>query len=370
MALCLLGALLAIAGWSPVLSDESRSHPTLTPHGALRLPAVDVEAYNIELKDDEGFVGDRANKGAFRRFIDEWRKPLHAIGEDPFGDISSDTLTKKKLDALLTGGDPEAAGIVQGAIESFAQELSLVIQRFLKLKGWKDAERLVIGGGFRGRRVGELAIGRASVLLKAEKIKVEITTINNEPDEAGLLGAIQLAPPWIFQAHDAILAVDIGGTNIRAGIVHLNTKRAANFSKAKVGKFELWRHGDEKLSRDDAVQELVQMVRRLARTAEKEKLSLAPFIGIGCPGKIEPDGSIDRGAQNLPGNWTSSRFNLPGSLIEAIPTIGEFETTVVMHNDAVVQGLSEVPAMQDVEKWGIFTIGTGLGNALFVNRTK
>jgi hypothetical protein len=29
------------------------------------------------------------------------------------------------------------------------------------------------------------------------------------------------------------------------------------------------------------------MVRRLARAAEKEKLSLAPFIGIGCPGKIE-----------------------------------------------------------------------------------
>jgi hypothetical protein len=110
------------------------------------------------------------------------------------------------------------------------------------------------------------------------------------------------------------------------------------------------------------------MERRLARAAEKEKLSLAPFIGIGCPGKIEPDGSIDRGAQNLPGNWTSSRFNLPASLIAAIPRIGEFETTVVMHNDAVVQGLSEVPAMQDVEK--LFTIGTGLGNALFVNRTK
>jgi hypothetical protein len=169
------------------LVDESRPS-TLTPHGASRLPAVDVEAYNIELKDDEGFVGDRANKGAFRGFIDEWRKPLQAIGEDPFGDISSDTLTKKKLDALLTGGDPEAAGIVQGAIESFAQELSLVIQRFLKLKGWRDAERLVIGGGFRGRRVGELAIGRASVLLKAAKIKVEITTIHNEPDEAGYSG--------------------------------------------------------------------------------------------------------------------------------------------------------------------------------------
>jgi hypothetical protein len=179
---------------APLLADESPPHTTLTPHGASRLPAVDVEAYNIELKDDEGFVGDRANKGAFRRFIDEWRKPLNAIGEDPFGDISSETLTKKKLDALLTGGDPEAAGIIQGAIESFAQEFSLVIQQFLKLKGWKDTERLVIGGGFRGRRVGELAIGRASVLLKAEKIKIGITPIHNEPDEAGLLGAFSSRP--------------------------------------------------------------------------------------------------------------------------------------------------------------------------------
>jgi hypothetical protein len=45
------------------LSNESRPHATLTPHGASRLPAVDVEAYNIELNDDEGFIGDRANKG-------------------------------------------------------------------------------------------------------------------------------------------------------------------------------------------------------------------------------------------------------------------------------------------------------------------
>jgi hypothetical protein len=232
------------------LANESRSHASLTPHGASRLPAVDVEAYNIELKDDEGFIGDRANKGAFRAFIDEWRKPLHEIGQDPFGETSSQTLTKKELDVLLTSGDPEAAAIVHGAIESFAQELALVVQRFLKVKGWKDVERLVIGGGFVGRRVGELAVGRASVLLKAQKIKVEITIIRNEPDEAGLLGAIQLAPPWIFKAHDAILAVDIGGTNIRAGIVHLNNKRAADFSKAKVEQFELWRHGDEKLGRD------------------------------------------------------------------------------------------------------------------------
>jgi hypothetical protein len=32
------------------------------------------------------------------------------------------------------------------------------------------------------------------------------------------------------------------------------------------------------------------------------------------------------------------------------------------------QGLSEVPYVGDVERWGIFTIGTGLGNARFTNR--
>ena len=39
-----------------------------------------------------------------------------------------------------------------------------------------------------------------------------------------------------------------------------------------------------------------------------------------------------------------------------------------MHNDAVVQGLSEVPFMRDVAKWGVVTIGTGLGNARYSNR--
>jgi hypothetical protein len=51
-----------------------------------------------------------------------------------------------------------------------------------------------------------------------------------------------------------------------------------------------------------------------------------------------------------------------------IPTIGEHETSVVLHNDAVVQGLSEIPFMQDVTRWGVLTIGTGLGNARFTNR--
>ena len=88
---------------------------------------------------------------------------------------------------------------------------------------------------------------------------------------------------------------------------------------------------------------------------------------MGCPGIIEADGVIDRGAQNLPGNWESDSFNLPIRLRQSIPKIGPHETIVLMHNDAVVQGLSAVPFMQDVSRWGILTIGTGLGNARFTN---
>jgi predicted NBD/HSP70 family sugar kinase len=214
-----------------------------------------------------------------------------------------------------------------------------------------------------------LVIGRASVILKADKIDIELIPIRHDPDEAGLIGAVHLAPKWIFKGHDAILAVDIGGTNFRAGVVELNLKRGADLSKAKVWKSELWRHADEKkLTRDQAVEKLTKMLVKLIGRAAKEGLTLTPFIGIGCPGIIREDGSIDRGAQNLPGNWDSKDFHLPAALVDAIPTIGQHETAILLHNDAVVQGLSEVPFMNDVKRWGVLTVGTGLGNARFTNR--
>ena len=352
------------------MSDQTTTLPTVAAHGAARLPSVDVDSYNVELKDDEGFIGDRASKGAFRAIMDNWRKALRKTGNDPFGDEATEDISKKKLDSLLSEGDPEAAGIVQGAIEDFAQELAVIIRRYLKLKAWRDTERIVVGGGFRASRVGEVAVGRTAVILKADKVAIDLVPIRHDPDEAGLIGAAHLVPRWMFEAHDAILAVDIGGTNLRAGVVALNLKKAPDLSKAFVWKFELWRHGDEKkLKREDAVEELIAMLNGLITRAGKEGLRLAPFIGIGCPGIIEADGTIDRGAQNLPGNWESSRFNLPLCLHEAIPAIGKHETLILLHNDAVVQGLSEAPFMSDVPHWGVLTIGTGLGNARFTNRT-
>ncbi|BBK43467.1 glucokinase [Allostella vacuolata] len=351
------------------MADQTKAHPELR-HGTANLPAVTVDSYNVELRDEEGFVGDRANSQAFRTILDEWRERLREVGDDPLGEEESQDVSRKKLDQLLSKGEPEVAGLIHGAVEEFAQELAGVVRRFRRRKGWKTAERIVVGGGMRQSRIGELAIGRATVLLKGDGADVTLVPIRHHPDEAGLIGAVHLAPSWIFSGHDGIVAVDIGGSNIRAGIVLFHRKKAADLSEAAVWKFELWPHRGEEPApgRDDAVGRLAGMVEGLIGRARKEKLTLAPFIGVGCPGLIEADGSIAKGGQNLPGNWESSRFNLPACLVEAIPEINGHDTMVLMHNDAVVQGLSQVPFMQDVEGWGVLTIGTGLGNAYFTNR--
>lgn len=351
-------------------TDELVKTTGIAQHGASRLPSVDVDSFNIEIKDDEGFLGDRASKGAFREILEEWRKPLRKSGEDPFGDEPSDKISKKALDAVLVGDDTEATAVVHSAIEDFAQELAYVTRRFLKTKAWAKTECIVVGGGFRASRLGEIAIARAEIILKSEGFKVDLVPIRFDPDDAGLIGALHLAPTWIFEAYDSILAVDIGGTNIRCGIVETRWKKAPDLSKAVVFKSDLWRHAGDEPSREAAVKRLAKMLEGLIEDAAAEGFKLAPFIGIACPGVINEDGSIEKGAQNLPGNWESRKFNLPASLVAAIPQIGEHDTAVVMHNDGVVQGLSEVPFMQHVERWGVLTIGTGLGNARFTNRCK
>ena len=352
------------------MANSTDAHiQAIASHGASRLPSVIVDTYNAELRDPEGFVGDRASKRAFQAILDDWRERLRAMGADPLGEEATDKISKKKLDRLLVDGDPEAAGMVHGAIEEFAQELVDVIGRFLRLDEWADTQRITVGGGLRASRVGELAIGRAAVLLKAEKgHPVELRPIRHHPDEAGLIGAAHLAPAWIFSGHDSILAADIGGTNMRAGVVELNLRKAADLSRAHVMDFEHWRHRDDQPDREQAVDRLGEMLCELAARAEKNGHKLAPFIGIGCPGIIEGDGTIMRGGQNLPGDWEGKDFNLANCLRAALPKIDGHDTVVVLHNDAVVQGLSEVPHQTDISRWGVLTIGTGLGNARFSMR--
>src|SRR5258708_21205824 len=102
-------------------------------HGAAVLPAVSVDTYNAALREADGFVGDRASKRAFTEILTNWRERLARLGEDPFGDTPTAEISKNKLEKVLQSVDADAAGLAQGAIVEFAQELSSVTQRSRRL---------------------------------------------------------------------------------------------------------------------------------------------------------------------------------------------------------------------------------------------
>ena len=338
-------------------------------HGARELPAIIVDGYSLQLRDKDGFAGDAASQTAFRALLEQWRKRRRQKGkEDPFGNVASRDLGKKDLDRVLRSKKAsEGADLLEGAIEEFAEELAFVVRRFLREPSWDKVQRIVIGGGFPESDVGERAILQAAMILQHMKVKVPIARLSHEVDDGGLIGWVHLVPPDMLAAHDAIHAVDIGGTNLRCGIVKTRRKKAEDLSLAKVVKRMKWRHADDKPSRRGLLERLSEMLQVLIDECERKQIRLAPFVGIACPGRIRDDGSIARGTQNLPGDWESDTFHLPSELVKKLPTIGGAPTTVRLHNDAVVQGLSELPFMQDVHHWAVLTIGTGLGNASYTN---
>ncbi|WP_431269168.1 hypothetical protein [Dankookia sp. P2] len=197
-----------------------------------------------------------------------------------------------------------------------------MVRALLKLKHWREVERIVVGGGMRSSRVGELAIGRTAMILKGEDIGIDLRPIRHDPDEAGMIGVVQLAPPWIFKGHDALLAVDIGGSNIRAGLVRPHLKKAADLSEACIWECEIWQHRADRPAREAAIDRLCGMLGDLLHKAEKRGLHLAPLHRRRLPRPYRARWQHRQGAQNLPGNWESSRFNLPERLRAALPEIG------------------------------------------------
>jgi predicted NBD/HSP70 family sugar kinase len=357
---------------SAKLKSESDRHAKAAPvsdglHGQWELPAASLTSYNLEVRGKYGFIGDQASGRAFRKRLEELGRVARAGQMAPVSSLPSSKTKKKRLDEILSKGEPVAGAVVHSAVEEFAQSLAEVIRRYLKQPAWKRVERIVVGGGLSDSRVGELAIGRAAILLRQAGIKIDIVPIGHHPDQAGLIGGAFLVPTGILRGFNAILAVDIGGTNLRCGIVTFEANARGELNDVKAVDSTLWRHRDDAPSRDQLIKRLVTMLHRLEKTARKSGLKLAPVVAVGCPGIINPDGSIMRGTQNLPGNWQGKKFNLPLALKAALPKIARHDTLVVLHNDAVVQGLSFLPSMRDVKEWGALTIGTGLGNASYRN---
>ncbi len=161
-------------------------------HGSRKLRFVVVDSYNIELRDGESFLGDRASKRVFQAMVDDWRRRLRRDGGDPLDHRPTKELykDKKELQRVLVSGDPEAAGVLIGSIEQFAGELAAVVARLLETPEWRDTQCIAVVGGFREGRVGELVIGRASVLMRARGLSISLVPLRHHPEQAGLLGGV------------------------------------------------------------------------------------------------------------------------------------------------------------------------------------
>jgi predicted NBD/HSP70 family sugar kinase len=338
-------------------------------HGALRLPGATIESYSVELRGDgDELLGDRASQTAFRALLDKWRKRFRRSGQDWLGNMPTHKLRKTQIDALLQQEDGKAARIVREATEEFAQRLASVIDEFLRIESWHGVQRIIVGGGFVRSHVGKLALRHAGALLKPTG--VQLRRLHHEPDDGGLVGAVHLLPARVFAGGGAMLAIDIGGTNVRCGVVAPRLDVAPGFTRARVLWREKWRHADDVSRRRELIYGIVDTLQGLIDRAERRGVLLVPHVGVACPGHVLPNGCIERGAQNLPGDWERSDFNFPKHLADKLPRINGRQAKVVMHNDAVVQGLSELPHTQDVKRWAVLTIGTGLGNASYTNRRR
>ena len=345
-------------------------------HGTRELSTVRVNGYSLDLKDrllaHTPFLGDSVSRSAFVKLLSTWRTLMaDMFGIDPLGEKATSRISKSRLDLLLAKKGL-AAAVIEAAIEDYAFQMVHVVQQFLQQKSWQGVERIVIGGGFQQSALGRLAIVQTSALMAAQKIPVQLCHLHHDADEGGLIGWVHLLPPELTTQYNALLAVDIGGTNVRCGIVRMQRDKAVDFSRADVIERVKWGHAEDANAtrREHLVGGMADMLQSLQRKAEKKGLRLAPFVGISCPGLINADGSLSNGTQNLPGNWESARFHLPENLSQRLPKIDGQTTQVRLHNDAVVQGLSQLPLMEDVKKWAVLTIGTGLGNASFSNRKR
>ncbi|WP_279479676.1 ROK family protein [Aureimonas sp. SK2] len=319
------------------------------------------------MRQGEAFIGDLASGSEFRRILSRERKKVPAEDEPPFGWQRTKDIDGNDLEAALTARDGEAeAVVIERALDAFTDHFASVLLRFLVTDSWKGTRRIVCGGGLMEGELGAELLRRADERMRRHHPDLEMRRLHHPPDVAGMVGWAYAAPRDALAQGDGFVAVDIGGTNVRWGIVRID-RTPAERDRLTVAHHEKWCHADEDVDREHMVGRIADGVGSMRALAAADGIRLAPFVGLSCPGVIRPEGRLESGGQNLPGDWSESGFDLPHEVAARLEPIEAREPLVMLHNDAVIQALSDVPRMRDVERWAAVTLGTGLGNCSFRN---
>jgi len=143
------------------------------------------------------------------------------------------------------------------------------------------------------------------------------------------------------------IGVDLGGTNIKLGIV-TNTGRLIK----KISIRTEAEKGPKKI-----IENIIAGIHGLAAKSRYE----IEGIGIGCPGVVTPGKGIVENPPNLPG-W--NRVNI-GKII-----LKEFHKPVFVDNDANAAAIGELifGSGKSYRSFIMITLGTGVGGGIVINK--
>ncbi len=142
--------------------------------------------------------------------------------------------------------------------------------------------------------------------------------------------------------------IDLGGTNIKAGIVDEDQKIIAQASAPT---------GAER-SAEEVIADMAGLVKQLMEELGIDESALAG-IGVGCPGLVDAEAGIVRYSNNI--SWEN---------VALVQELGKFFSCGIrISNDANCAALGEVKAgaARDVSNAILLTLGTGVGGGIILN---
>lgn len=249
---------------------------------------------------------------------------------------------------------------IELVLNRMGKNLGRVIKKLLGWNYWKGVERIYVGGGLSEGRSGDIIVDSANEFLRENSNQsLDLRKINYHPAVVALIGITYFIPV----ENRNVVTVDLGGGNLRTGIV--NPPEGNRMVEVYYSRFIHWQ--ELGLEREGLADLIASEIASCLNRSEKLDVDISEYIGIGVPAAAE-DGRITGKDRNLPGDWSDPEFRLSEIINEKIRKETNFnDFKYVIKNDAVSQGLSEIPFAGDVKDWGILTIGTGLGNARFRN---
>jgi glucokinase len=142
------------------------------------------------------------------------------------------------------------------------------------------------------------------------------------------------------------IGVDVGGTNVRAGLVD---------SKGKVIRQARQRVGSRRKPAD-----MIALIKRLIRSLKLPSKGKVIGVGCGVPGIVDVRTGIIGRSPHFP-EWKSFRFSKRLSQALGLP--------VVADNDANMNAVGEHQwgAAKGLENFVMLTLGTGIGGGIYIN---